>query len=156
MKNIIIIVLVLIITVVAGWGFYKGYRIKTNAKAIKALVEQSNSQWTYDQIKIKGYNSKAEMEAELKNVYDDSKEQLVKLNTLKSTSKTYDLEQKTQTYFSTAILAADKAGVMLSTNSFLDVISTPIVNDEEENILTTYPNQIKNEAGTLAKTVFSF
>jgi len=157
MKNIIIIVLVLIIASLAGWGFYKGYRIKTNAKEIKALIEQSNSKWTYDGVISKDYSTKSEMETELKKVYEDSKEQLVKLNTLKSTSKTHALEQKTQNYFSTAILVADETQEILDSDNYLDVISTsPLVGEKEEIILKTYPDQIKQESAALTKTVFSF
>ncbi len=156
MKNIIIAILVLIIVGVAGWGFYQGYKVKSYAKEIKGIIDQSTSKWTYNQITIKGYNSKAEMETDANLVVSDSKEQLAKLDKLNFSSKTAALEQKTKDYFNTAVIAGQKAQELLKTNAFTDLISTPLVTAEQETILQTYPDQIKSEAQNLQKTIFTF
>lgn len=156
MKNIIIGVLVLIIIGVGTWGFYNGYKIKTYAKEVKSIINQSTSKWTYNQITIKGYNSKAEMEADINLVVSDSKEQLAKLDNLKSSSKTAVLEKKTRDYFNTAQSAGMKAQELLNTNAFTDLISTPLVTAEQEVVLLTYPDQIKSEAENLQKSLFSW
>jgi len=151
----IIAILVLVIVGVAGWGFYQGYKVKSYAKEVKSIIDQSTGKWTYNQITIKGYNSKAEMEADVNLVVSDSKEQLAKLGKLKSSSKTTALEQKTRDYFNTAVIAGEKARELLETNAFTDLISTPLVTAKQETILQTYPDQIKTEVENLQKTLFT-
>lgn len=156
MTKTIVWVLILITFGVAGWGFYQGYKVKTYANEVKSIIDQSTNIWTYSQITIKGYNSKAEMEADVNLVVSDSKEQLAKLDKLNSSAKTVALEKKIRDYFNTAVIAGEKVQELLKTNAFTDLISTPLVTAEQETILQTYPDQIKSEAANLQKTHFTF
>ena len=114
MKRALIIILIFVFLAifgVVGFGLYNGYRTKTYAKNINAIMAESDSKWT-----IQKFDNESATEADsLKTIENyanimeaDCKAEASKLDVLKAPGKAEQLEADAKVYFGTCTTVANQ------------------------------------------------
>ena len=101
-KNLIWILLgvaILIVGTAVGYGFYTGARVSSYAKEVKAIMEDSNSQWTMQKLEDKNSDDLEAIRSDAELVKKDSQKQLAKLKKLNALRGTRNLSTKINDYF---------------------------------------------------------
>jgi len=128
-KNLFWIILVIILAIgaaIVGWGFYNGARVRSYAKEVKSIMEDSNKAWTMQDMENENTGDLENIRIQAETIKADSEEQLAKLDKLSVPRRTNDLNTKVLDYFN---IAKNMSTEVLE---FLDYAE--ILEDTQENL----------------------
>ena len=130
MKTALIIILIFVVIIVfgvGGFGFYNGYRTKTYAKNVNAIMVDSNAKWTVQKFDNEGStdaDSLKLIENYANTMKTDCQAESVKLDVLKAPGKAGQLSSDANSYFDTCIAVADQVLTLTTYATTLTEIGT--------------------------------
>jgi hypothetical protein len=130
MKAALIIILIFVFVAifgVAGFGFYNGYRVKTYAKNVNAIMTDSNSKWTIQQFQNEDSadaDSLKLLETYANTMRTDCQAESAKLDALKAPGKAKQLQTDADSYFDTCVDVADQSLALTTYAATLTEIGT--------------------------------
>ena len=132
---IVFVVIIFLIGAVLGYGFYAGAKVGSYAKSAKAIMKDSNEQWTMQKLENEDSSDPETLRSDAELIKKDSEEQLAKLEKLNAPFGVRALSIKINDYFTTA---QDMSANILE---FLDYL---IVLEGTQTSLTSFDNSISD------------
>jgi len=154
MKKTFVAVLVVIFIVIlggGGLGFLNGSRIKSYAKEIKKMMDESNEKWNTQT--VENTDSPEQMKEKLGVVKLDCQERLAELERLKAPAKAKNLQIKTKDYFETAGKMADEVIPIIDYYAVLEEVGNDLENIDQGLGGTNYLNQMNTMHKRLKKDI---
>jgi len=114
----IIVAGLILIAGILGWGFYNGSKTKAYANKAESIYQNFQKNWSMEKVNIAQYDSGEEYLEKVKEIKAETEKALAEISKLSGTSKTKELQNNLQDYFTTIKTVAETAEYM---DNFLSI-----------------------------------